>query len=90
MKTCPVLAFTPEVQRWLRLFHLTHSLVPTFGAAFWQRTSLPGPGSVLEQEHRTMTVLDTIKRLSNTLLAARGARGDGAAELRRFKHQERG
>lgn len=89
MTTCPVLAFTSEVTQALRLFNLTHTLVPTFGGAFWQRTALPGPGSVLEQDHHTMTVLETIKGIRNRLLA-RARPGDADSELQRFKREARG
>lgn len=68
---CPVLSFTPEVERALRWFDATHEVViePMSGRAHYRRTGLPGPGSVGEQEHRLLETLDFLRRLHDELIA---------------------
>lgn len=77
----------------MQLFYDTHSLTTTFDGAFWQRTSLPGPGSVSEQDHRTMELLQVVCRLQNDALSAekkpKRRRDRGADEMATFKRRRR-
>lgn len=64
---CPVLAFTPAVERVLRWFDCTHDLVE----GRWRRTGLPGPGSLGDQEAWLLEALELVRAVQNSLIVAR-------------------
>lgn len=57
LKTCPVLSFTPETERILRLFYLTHQQSFASGVPQWTLVALPQSGGVADQEVWTMEAL---------------------------------
>lgn len=59
-----------EIHAALEWFGATHALVPAgLGGAMWTRVSLPGPGSVGEQDELLMTRLDTLLAIKQAELA---------------------
>lgn len=60
-----MLAFTPEVESALRWFDLTHTLVTDFGRARFQRTSLPGPGSIADHDAKLIEALEMVRYISD-------------------------
>lgn len=67
--TCPVLAFTPQVEAVLQWFALTHVLQGGFGWVLWQRVALPEAGGVGDQPARLMEALGWVGQLRNAALA---------------------
>ena len=63
-----MLALTPEVESALRWFEATHELVNADGRFWWRRTSLPGPGSVGEQDARLLGALDVLRQVYDDLM----------------------
>jgi hypothetical protein len=70
LKTCPVLSFTPETERVVRLFAWTHQLFfEGPGVLRYQRTGLPAGSALGDQEAWTMTALAYARDDYNELLA---------------------
>jgi hypothetical protein len=73
-RTCPVLAFTPEIDSALRWFDATHELVTdATGRAWYRRTALPGAGGVGEQDAQLMDALDLLRRVHDDLVRKKAA-----------------
>jgi predicted NBD/HSP70 family sugar kinase len=64
-ETCPVLAFTPDVEEWLDRFDETHEARQ--GAIV--RIGLPGPGSAGEQDAKTIEALRVIRHATTRALS---------------------
>lgn len=78
--TCPVLAFTPEVDHVLSWFYATHELTNADGRVWWRRTALPQAGGVGDQDCQLMEELEYFQALTNGLIALK--------QSRRVKKQE--
>ena len=63
-----MLAFTPEIEAALEWFDATHDLVVIDGRARWQRTLLPGPGALSDQNARLMQALDWLRTVHDSML----------------------
>ena len=64
-----MLSLTPEVERALRTFELTHTLRQTAtGGWEWHQTALPEEGGVLDQTGRVMDELAFILSLKQEIL----------------------
>jgi hypothetical protein len=88
LKTCPVRNFTPQVEEALEWFAMTHEQqVVGMGGVVWRRVSLPGPGSIGDQDARLMTMLDVVRAARNELLSESTAE-DRDRELQRFRQKE--
>ena len=64
--TCPVLAFTPEVESALRWFDATHDVVQ----GRYQRMCFPRAGGYGDQDQWLMHALDVLRHIHNDLLGA--------------------
>jgi len=74
LKTCPVLAFTPETERVLRLFTWTHELaVEGPGVLRYRRVSLPAGPALGDQEAWTIAALDYVRGEQNAIMSERAA-----------------
>lgn len=67
---CPVLSFSPEVESLLDVFDNTHarrfdSLV---GRVWYERIALPGPGSLVEQDARTMDAMEFLRVIHDDMV----------------------
>lgn len=73
-----MLLFTPETEKLLQTFALTHDLQAVNGYVMWQRAALPTAGGVHEQPARVMEELAFTCRMRNALLERRRkTAGDG-------------
>ena len=82
-----MLLLTPEVEEITRWFEWTHDIETSgFGAARWRRVSLPGPGSLGDQDARLMQALDHVRDVSNQGLAEQQRDASDRAARKRARH----
>lgn len=67
--TCPVLAFTPEVEEAHRWFFATHERTEQG----WRRTALPEAGGYGDQDSLRMSMIECVQGVLNERLASERA-----------------
>lgn len=68
----------------------THEIETGLGLAQWTRRSLPDAGGVNDQDAQTLQALEHVRLEMNRVLHTTPRRGDGGAELARFRRAQRG
>jgi hypothetical protein len=63
-----VLLLTPDVQAVFDWFYATHELTATSGGLMWHRIALPAPGTVGQQDAKSMDGLEYLRTVLNRLL----------------------
>jgi hypothetical protein len=66
-----VLLFTPEVNAYIEMFEMTHTLNGGVGWVMWQRTALPAEGGVEDQPAKVMQAITFLAEQHNALIDAR-------------------
>ena len=91
LKTCPVRAFTPEVESALRWFHWTHALtlIPMVGARY-ERVSWPTAGGGAGEQDAWLTqALVYLRSVHNAMLREAGERAPQEQAVKRTRDARR-